>query len=288
MKTKLTLMLLMMAAAHLPAKSQNFNMTGIFSGGIFFEEKDHCAFRLLWNVVATGNKFSGTAEILGFNCKGFMTTEIEGTIEGNKITFVEKKVLKLDKKPAFDRGFTKKRGVLYIENLGDSFYISGKAFSQIFKDQKITINFPSLPHNFAADSAKNMQKNTDKSDYLKAADIDKKEGENVSGKKIKFDNLIFDFNSTNLKNSELLDPLATFLAKNPKISITVEGHTDNKGEHAYNKQLSEKRAKTVGDYLIDKGINAERIKIHGFGNEKNISEKDEENRRVEIIFSKKN
>jgi outer membrane protein OmpA-like peptidoglycan-associated protein len=263
-----------------PAFSQNFNMTGFYDGTITFEEKPELAFRLTWEIVAAGEKFSGKAYIGAVNSKGHMTTEIEGTIAGDKITFIEKNVISQDKKPTFDRAFTKKRGILFVKGAGENFNISGKAFSLVFKEQRISINFSKLPHEFIKEGRKTIPND----EYLTVSDAEKIQAGKLAGKKIKFDHLIFDFNSATLKNPELLDALIDFLVQNPTVSVSVEGHTDNKGDPAHNKQLSVQRAKAVRDYLAAKGIDEKRIMFRGFGNEKNISEKDEENRRVEIVF----
>ena len=51
----------------------------------------------------------------------------------------------------------------------------------------------------------------------------------------------------------------------PNMRIQIEGHTDNQGEAAYNQQLSERRANSVAQYLIEKGIAPTRITRKGFG-----------------------
>ena len=74
----------------------------------------------------------------------------------------------------------------------------------------------------------------------------------------------------------------------PDLRVSVEGHTDSVGSVAYNQTLSERRAKTVRDYLVSQGIDASRITTRGFGKSKPIASNDTaegraENRRVEII-----
>ncbi|MBN1625166.1 MAG: OmpA family protein, partial [Deltaproteobacteria bacterium] len=66
-----------------------------------------------------------------------------------------------------------------------------------------------------------------------------------------------------------------------------QGHTDNKGSAAYNKTLSQKRANTVKDYIISKGIGKDRLSAVGYGLERPAASNDTEegraeNRRVEL------
>jgi large repetitive protein len=64
----------------------------------------------------------------------------------------------------------------------------------------------------------------------------------------------------------LLDDVARVLAAHPEIvRVRVEGHTDSKGNDAYNKKLSQRRADAVMSYLITKGIAAARLEAQGFG-----------------------
>ena len=77
--------------------------------------------------------------------------------------------------------------------------------------------------------------------------------------------------------------------KHNMIKIIVEGHTDKRGEKSYNLLLSERRAKAVKQYFIDKGIAADRIEVVSFGENKLLSDKNTEeahskNRRSTIIY----
>ncbi|MBM2815873.1 MAG: hypothetical protein HW421_2635 [Ignavibacteria bacterium] len=110
---------------------------------------------------------------------------------------------------------------------------------------------------------------------------------------ISINNLFFDFDDYSLKQESEpeLNRLATFLKDNPKRKIEVEGHTDSIGSSAYNKELSYKRASSVVDYLVGKGIKTGRFRIKGMGDRRPLAggETDEDmakNRRVEIMFIK--
>jgi len=86
----------------------------------------------------------------------------------------------------------------------------------------------------------------------------------------------------------VLDAVVEVLDKNSSIEIEVEGHTDDKGSDAYNKQLSDHRAQAVRKYLISHGVTAERLTARGYGEERplvsNNSDADRSlNRRVQFI-----
>ena len=86
--------------------------------------------------------------------------------------------------------------------------------------------------------------------------------------------------------ASLLD-LAKFLVANPSVVIRINGHTDNAGDPALNKQLSLERAGSVRDFLVSKGVNFESLRISGWGGTRPIASNATEagrakNRRVEL------
>ncbi len=85
----------------------------------------------------------------------------------------------------------------------------------------------------------------------------------------------------------ILDSVATVLGNYKKTAIEVEGHTDSVGAMSYNLELSEKRAKSVAQHLISKGVAAKRIIHFGKGPMRPVASNQTEegraqNRRVEI------
>ena len=109
------------------------------------------------------------------------------------------------------------------------------------------------------------------------------------GTTIVLNNVFFDVNKATLrKESETeLDKLFDILSKNPKIKIEVAGHTDSDGDPQANRTLSDARAHAVKDYLIAKGISADRIIYTGHGEDKPVAPNDtpenkQLNRRTEI------
>jgi outer membrane protein OmpA-like peptidoglycan-associated protein len=88
----------------------------------------------------------------------------------------------------------------------------------------------------------------------------------------------------------VLDSVAIVLAKYERTLLDIDGHTDSTGSDQYNQQLSEARAVAVGQYLNQRGIDARRLRIIGYGEARPIANNSTEigrqqNRRVEIRIS---
>lgn len=84
-----------------------------------------------------------------------------------------------------------------------------------------------------------------------------------------------------------LDEVARVMEKNPDLKLEIEGHADERGTAEYNQKLSEKRAKSVEEYLISKGIASDRMSSVGYGFTRPVATNDTvegmaKNRRVEI------
>lgn len=103
------------------------------------------------------------------------------------------------------------------------------------------------------------------------------------------DHVLFDFDKTAIKpdGAKILDRLVAFLKENPDKKVDLEGHTDWIGTEKYNQGLSERRAASVRNYLVKKGIDANRLITRGFGEAKPIADNKTregraKNRRVEV------
>lgn len=113
------------------------------------------------------------------------------------------------------------------------------------------------------------------------------------GRKLIIENLLFKVAKFELPEQvEELNILAEFMVSKPKIDILIEGHTDAVGSEKLNDYLSEKRAESVMNYLIQKGVAAERVSVKGYGERKPIASNKDEfgrqlNRRTEIIIMSK-
>ena len=84
-----------------------------------------------------------------------------------------------------------------------------------------------------------------------------------------------------------IDRIAQVLSRYPQTTITVIGHTDSTGSESYNQQLSERRADSVKNALVQRGISPSRISAMGYGESAPIADNNTEygrqqNRRVEV------
>lgn len=109
------------------------------------------------------------------------------------------------------------------------------------------------------------------------------------GSSIVLKNIFFDFNQATLRpeSKNELDRLVQLLNDMPNMKIEISGHTDNIGSAQYNKTLSERRAKSVVDYLIENGISPNRLTYKGYGFDMPIAPNDtdegrQQNRRTEF------
>ena len=100
----------------------------------------------------------------------------------------------------------------------------------------------------------------------------------------------FDFNKATIKpvSFPILDAVNDVLVQNPKITVEVQGHTDNVGQAAYNQKLSQQRADSVKAYLVKKGIDSSRLVSKGYGMNQPLVPNTTEpnraiNRRVQFI-----
>jgi outer membrane protein OmpA-like peptidoglycan-associated protein len=118
----------------------------------------------------------------------------------------------------------------------------------------------------------------------------------ISGDQIVIEGKIqFDYNSATIKPEShgILDDVVTVLTENPDIELLdVVGHTSSEGSDSGNLKLSKERAASVMQYLVDKGIDAARLKSQGKGEKELLVEDDteegkEKNRRVEFKIEKR-
>ena len=84
------------------------------------------------------------------------------------------------------------------------------------------------------------------------------------------ENIFYDFNKATLRpeSAAALDQLVQLLNDNPHVTIELAAHTDYKGSDQYNEGLSQRRAESVVNYLIDHGIAADRLTPKGYGESK--------------------
>jgi outer membrane protein OmpA-like peptidoglycan-associated protein len=146
-----------------------------------------------------------------------------------------------------------------------------------------------------------------KADLLELSDLKVSDDISLAFKKMKssdnnptiiIENIIYGLLKYTIDQQSLgtLNKVVTILNENPKLKLEVVSHTDSQGDDNFNLNLSEKRARAVIDYLIQKGIDAGRLKAIGRGeteirnrcnNDISCSDKEHAyNRRTEFKFTK--
>ncbi|WP_417543901.1 OmpA family protein [Marinobacter sp.] len=104
-------------------------------------------------------------------------------------------------------------------------------------------------------------------------------------------NITFDLNQTTIRGgfTSTLESVSLVLKEFDKTIIQIEGHTDSSGADSYNQLLSERRAGSVRDFLLNQGIEPKRTRAVGYGERYPIASNDtsagrEQNRRVELTL----
>ncbi|HNR15779.1 MAG TPA: OmpA family protein [Chitinophagaceae bacterium] len=108
-------------------------------------------------------------------------------------------------------------------------------------------------------------------------------------KNYRLDNVHFDFDKASLRVDSYaqLTELLEYLKRHEEINAEIAGHTDNMGTDAHNLKLSQERANTIRNYLISKGIKANRLTAKGYGASQPVADNNSEegrqlNRRTEL------
>lgn len=114
------------------------------------------------------------------------------------------------------------------------------------------------------------------------------------GKTFRLENIYYDFDKWDIREDARpeLDRLAAILEDNPTMQIELHSHTDSRGTTSYNQKLSQKRAQSVVDYLLNLGISSSRLEAVGYGESQLLNscsdgtscteEEHQQNRRTEF------
>ena len=135
-----------------------------------------------------------------------------------------------------------------------------------------------------------MDKQAAELEQIEGAQVEKvNEGEAI---KVTFESgILFATNSSTLSTASRasLDKFATSLQNNPDTDVKIYGHTDSTGSDAINNPLSQRRAESVYNYLVSKGVSGARMVSEGFGSAEPIADNNTQagraqNRRVEVFI----
>lgn len=127
-------------------------------------------------------------------------------------------------------------------------------------------------------------------EIIKDIELDKIE----VGKAISLNNIFYDYDKATLRpeSKAELERLFGFMTDNPKLKVELGAHTDSDGSDTYNQDLSERRAQSVVDYLVDRGVVRTRMIAKGYGEKEPVAANDspenkQKNRRTELKILEK-
>lgn len=135
-----------------------------------------------------------------------------------------------------------------------------------------------------------MDKQAAELEQIEGAQVEKvNDGEAI---KVTFESgILFATNSSTLNTASRasLDKFATSLLNNPDTDVRIYGHTDSTGSDAINNPLSQRRAESVFNYLVSRGVSGSRMAAEGFGSTQPVADNNTvagraENRRVEVFI----
>lgn len=131
--------------------------------------------------------------------------------------------------------------------------------------------------------------NYSEQEHMKPISLDVALDRAAEGTTAVLQNIFFDVDSYALhaKSRTELEKIRRFLEDNPGLRVEIGGHTDNSGSVTYNQQLSERRARSVYDYLVGVGIDARRLVPKGYGPSVPVADNStvegrSQNRRIEF------
>jgi outer membrane protein OmpA-like peptidoglycan-associated protein len=109
---------------------------------------------------------------------------------------------------------------------------------------------------------------------------------------VNLSDVLFDFGQYSLRPGarEKLAKVSGIVLAHPGLKLEAEGHTDSVGSDEYNERLSENRAASVRDYLVQQGVSMNNVVARGFGESTPVASNDspagrQQNRRVELVVS---
>ncbi|MCS7028281.1 MAG: OmpA family protein [Bacteroidia bacterium] len=253
------------------------------------------------SLIQQGNRVKGATYIELPNMKDvFATIKLRGTVKDNQLFFEEYEIMKEKALP--NTQYCLKKGTLTLSLENDKWQLKGPwtGYSSFgpCKPGTIIVFKPYVkpPEPVAVEPKKEQPKEEKAKEAPKpiAQSIPKDTLVDIpmdikKGQKIILNHVYFKPSSWELLPNSYpeLEKVYHYLRANPSLTIQIQGHTDIGSTPDYNQRLSENRAKAVADWLIKKGIKAERISYKGFGNTKPIADNNTpegraKNRRIEF------
>lgn len=183
-------------------------------------------------------------------------TNKDGDFSFNKIQYTQQVMITINNEKSVLESFN---NILVFDNADNLIKIASIVKGQKFKYKPLTTEFNKLREVYVDDPWLSL--------------IEKKEDKNalsLSKNLVIIENILFEFNKADLQaQSQItLDKVVLAMKNNEKFSVELSAHSDSKGSNNYNLKLSEQRANAAKQYIIDKGINTERIIAKGFGETK--------------------
>jgi outer membrane protein OmpA-like peptidoglycan-associated protein len=223
----------------------------------------------------------------GFGDWDIYTFELPDNVRANAITYFKGKVVDATTKKSLGARFELidlESGKTVVESFSDE--VTGEFLICLPPDKEYALNVNKSSYLFYSDYF-SLKTQNQKTPYFKEVPLIPIK----AGARVVLKNIFFETNKYDLQPQSLveLEKLRQFLIQNPTVNIEISGHTDNVGDKQKNLILSENRAKTVYNYLIDKGITAQRISYKGYGDSQPIDDNKTEsgranNRRTEFII----
>jgi len=193
-------------------------------------------------------------------------------------------------------GFTNYVGIKskrYLTDKGSWMELTGEYTADGTEKYIVLGNFKSNSDTRRTEVARNLKKASYY--FIDMVSVEEKENPFRLDENYVLENLFFELNGHEIlgDGKKQLQKLVNHLKTNPDLNISVYGHTDNLGSATYNKELSQRRAKEVGLFLLDNGLSPLRIAWKGFGDMLPLALNETEegrkkNRRVEYVISEKN
>ena len=234
---------------------------------------------------AAGDKAYFASDKDSLNGRDIYTFELYNEARPTEVSYVKGKVYDADTKVALRAGFDLKSSQVINQSFSDS--LTGEFLVCIPANRDYLLNVSKYGYLFFSDNFSLSNIFEISEPFIKDVPLQPIK----VGKSVILENIFYEFDSYLLKDESKieLDKLVQFMKTYPSVKIEISGHTDDIGTNEYNMTLSEQRAGSVAEYLMNSSIDNERIKYVGYGFSKPLISNDSEegralNRRTELVI----